>query len=151
MGGFFININFQDLLNQYLANISILRDNLYNLHFNVAGEGSVGFHVTLGEYIMVINNIYDMVAEAIKRHNGYPLLDDSKIKEISTIKDIPSKSFSTKEAQNIVLHNFNTINSMTNQLGEYSIKNREFNVLNIVLEFNKFLSKNIWFLTMEKY
>lgn len=139
------------MLNQYLANIVVLKNNLYTLHFNIIGEGSSDYHNTIGEYIVVLNNIYDMIAESIKKRGGFVLIDNNKINEISTIKSLTNKNYLTNEAKNTILHDFNTINNMNNQLGDYSVKNREFDVFNIVLEFNKFLSKNIWFLTMEKY
>ena len=139
------------MLNQYLANILVLRNNLYILHFNVVGEGSYDLHKRIGDYITIINNIYDMIAESIKARGGFVLIDSIKINDISTIKQINNKSYTSNEASNILLHDFNTINHMNNQLGDYSNKNREYDVFNIVLEFNKFLSKNIWFLTMEKY
>lgn len=147
----FIKINFIDMLNQYLANIVVLKNNLYTLHFNIIGEGSSDYHNIIGDYIVVLNNIYDMIAESIKKRGGFVLIDNSKINEISTIKSLTNKNYLTNEAKNTILHDFNTINNMNNQLGDYSVKNREFDVFNIVLEFNKFLSKNIWFLTMEKY
>lgn len=151
MGVLFIKINFIDMLNQYLANIVVLKNNLYTLHFNIIGEGSSDYHNTIGDYIVVLNNIYDMIAESIKKRGGFVLIDNNKINEISTIKSLTNKNYLTNEAKNTILHDFNTINNMNNQLGDYSVKNREFDVFNIVLEFNKFLSKNIWFLTMEKY
>lgn len=147
----FIKINFIDMLNQYLTNIVVLKNNLYTLHFNIIGEGSSEYHNQIGDYIIVLNNIYDMIAESIKKRGGFVLLDNNKINEISTIKPITNKNYLTNEAKNTVLHDFNTINNINNQLGDYSVKNREFDIFNIVLEFNKFLSKNIWFLTMEKY
>ena len=147
----FIKINFIDMLNQYLANIVVLKNNLYTLHFNIIGEGSSDYHNTIGEYIVVLNNIYDMIAESIKKRGGFVLIDNNKINEISTIKSLTNKNYLTDEAKNTILHDFNTVNNMNNQLGDYSVKNREFDVFNIVLEFNKFLSKNIWFLTIEKY
>lgn len=148
---FFINVNFIDMLNQFLANIVVLKENLYLLHFNVIGEESSDFHKTLGDYITTINNIYDMVAESIKTRGGFVIFDNNKIKDISTIKSLTNKTYLTSEAKNIILRDFNVINNMNNQLGDYSVKNREYDVFNIVLEFNKFLTKNIWFLTMEKY
>ena len=147
----FIKINFIDMLNQYLTNIVVLKNNLYTLHFNIIGEGSSEYHNQIGDYIIVLNNTYDMIAESIKKRGGFVLLDNNKINEISTIKPITNKNYLTNEAKNTVLHDFNTINNINNQLGDYSVKNREFDIFNIVLEFNKFLSKNIWFLTMEKY
>lgn len=147
----FINVNFIDMLNQFLANIVVLKENIYLLHFNVIGEESSDFHKTLGDYIVTINNVYDMISESIKARGGFVIFDNHKIKDISTLKALNNKTYLTNEAKTIVLKDFNIINNMNNQLGDYSVKNREYDVFNIVLEFNKFLTKNIWFLTMEKY
>ena len=51
------------MLNQYLTNIYMLRNNIYNLHFNIKGEGSSGFHEKLNYDIEEVNKFYDSLAE----------------------------------------------------------------------------------------
>lgn len=147
---FFININFIDMLNQYLANINILITNLNILYYNLINDDN-NFRNTINNYINTISNINKEIGEAIKERGGFILIDNNKIKEISTIKILANKNYSSKEEKGIINNMFNIINNITKQLGEYTLKNREYDIFSIVIEFNKFLNKNIWHLTMEKY
>ena len=87
------------MLNQYLTNIYMLRNNIYNLHFNIKGEGSSGFHEKLNYDIEEVNKFYDSLAELIKKIGGYPIMNLEEIKMISTIKEISSKDYTKKEAE----------------------------------------------------
>jgi len=147
---FFIKFNYVDMLNQYLTNIFIFKNNLYNLHFNIKGEGSSNFHQELGNDIKELNLLYEKLAEIIKKIGGYPIMNLDEIKTISTIKEISSKDYTIKEAGSILLNDLLVINNMNNQVGEYSLKNYDLNSINLVLDFNKYLSKRIWLLRMDK-
>ena len=139
------------MLNQYLTNIYILKNNLYNLHFNIKGEGSSSFHEELTNDINKINKMYDNLAELIKKIGGYPIMNLDEIKSISRIKEIESKNYNIKEAGSIILNDYSIINNMNNQVGEYSLKNYDLKSINLVLDFNKYLSKRIWLLNMDMY
>lgn len=139
------------MLNQYLTNIYILKNNLYNLHFNIKGEGSSSFHEELTNDINEINKMYDNLAELIKKIGGYPIMNLDEIKSISRIKEIESKNYNIKEAGSIILNDYSIINNMNNQVGEYSLKNYDLKSINLVLDFNKYLSKRIWLLNMDMY
>ena len=145
---FFINFNVVDMLNQYLTNIFILRNNLYNLHFNIKGEGASGFHKDLNNDINNINMFYDNLSEIIKKMGGYPITNLEEIIKISTIKEIVSKDYNVNEASNIMLSNYSIINNMNQQVGEYALKKYNLEILNFSLNFNKFLANTIWLLKM---
>ena len=119
----------------YFVNVYI--DSIYGVILEIEEEKL--------EYIEYYDDAVDMKISLHREEFLY------KIKDISTIKSLSNKTYLTNEAKTIVLKDFNIINNMNNQLGDYSVKNREYDVFNIVLEFNKFLTKNVWFLTMEKY
>lgn len=146
----FIKFNFIDMLNQYLTNIYMLKNNLYNLHFNIKGEEASDIHKDITNDINIINDIYDRVSELIKKIGGYPIMNLDEIKNISSIKEIPSKDYSKNEALNILLNDLTLINNMNNQVGEYGLKNYDFETLNLVLFFNQYLQKRIWLLKMNK-
>jgi len=146
----FIKFNFVDMLNQYLTNVYVLKNNLYNLHFNLKGEGSSSFHEELANDIIEINDFYDKLAELIKKIGGYPIMNLEEIKNISTIKEISSKDYTPKEAMSLLLNDLAVINSMNNQVGEYAIKNYDLKSINLVLDFNKYLGKRIWLLQINK-
>ena len=138
------------MLNQYLTNIYILKNNIYNLHFNIKGVGSSGFHEKLNYDIEAVNKFYDSLAELIKKIGGYPIMNLEEIKMISTIKEISSKDYTKKEAENLLLNDLTVINSMNKQVGEYALKNYDLMSINLVLDFDKYLQKRIWLLEMDK-
>ena len=73
-----------------------------------------------------------------------------EIKNISTIKEIPSKDYQISEANNIVLNNLNLINNMNKQVGEYAFKKNDLDSINLVLSFDKYLQQALWLLKMNK-
>ena len=73
-----------------------------------------------------------------------------EIKMISTIKEISSKDYTKKEAENLLLNDLTVINSMNKQVGEYALKNYDLMSINLVLDFDKYLQKRIWLLEMNK-
>ena len=138
------------MLNQYLTNIFILKTNLYNLYFNIKGEGGTSFHQSIKQDINNVNSMYINLAELIKKIGGYPIMKLEEIKNISTIKEIPSKDYQISEANNIVLNNLNLINNMNKQVGEYAFKKNNLDSINLVLSFDKYLQQALWLLKMNK-
>lgn len=138
------------MLNQYLTNIFILKTNLYNLYFNIKGEGGTSFHQSIKQDINNVNSLYINLAELIKKIGGYPIMNLEEIKNISTIKEIPSKDYQISEANNIVLNNLNLINNMNKQVGEYAFKKNDLDSINLVLSFDKYLQQALWLLKMNK-
>ena len=146
----FITFNYVDMLNQYLTNIFILKTNLYNLYFNIKGEGGTSFHQSIKQDINKVNSMYINLAELIKKIGGYPIMKLEEIKNISTIKEIPSKDYQVNEANNIVINNLNLINNMNKQVGEYAFKKNDLDSINLVLSFDKYLQQALWLLKMNK-
>ena len=136
------------MLNQYLSNLFICKMNLYNLHFNIKGEGSSSLHQELTNDINKFNEFCDRFAELIKKIGGYPIMRLEEIKKISTVKEISSKDYTPKEAEKIMIHDLTIINNMNNQVGEYALKNYNLRSINLILEFNQYLQNRIWLLTM---
>ena len=137
------------MLNQFLTNIYVLKNNINNLHFNIVEKGSSSFHEYLNNDIDKLNKIYDKLAELIKKIGGYPIMNSEEIRNISTIKEISSKDYTIKEANSLLLNDLSVINSMNNQVGEYALKNYDLNSINLVLDFNNYLSKRIFLLKMD--
>lgn len=138
------------MLNQFLTNIFILKNNFYNLYFNIKGKGSSSLVYNMQEDIKNLNLAYLNLAELIKKIGGYPIMNLVEIKNISTIKEIASKDYDINEASDIMLSNLTLINNMNKQVGEYAFKNNELDSINFVLNFSKYLEKSIWLLKMNK-
>ena len=138
------------MLNQFLTKKFVLKNNFYNLYFNIKGKGSSGLVYNMREDIKSLNLAYLNLAELIKKIGGYPIMNLVEIKNISTIKEITSKDYDIKEASDIMLSNLTLINNMNKQVGEYAFKNNELDSINFVLNFSKYLEKSIWLLKMNK-
>ncbi len=140
----FIKFNYIDMLNQYLTNIFIFKNNLYNLYFNLKGEGIDSILIDLQNDLNKFNIYYEKLSILIKKIGGYPIMNLEEVKSISTIKQISSKDYTLKETKGILINDFKVINSMNNQVGEYALKNYDFQSINLILDLNNFLSNRIY-------
>ena len=131
------------MLNQYFTNVYILKTNVCNLYLNIQGEDNNIIKKELLDDLKSINNFYLILGSLIKKIGGSPILNLEEIKSISTLKEISSQDYTTKEALNILYNNLSVINNMNNQVGEYALKNFKFSSINLVLEFNKYLEKRV--------
>ena len=139
----FIKFNYINMLNQYLANIYILKHNLYNLYFNLIGEGSDSFKKEILEILNKLNNIYINMSLLIKKIGGYPITNLDEIKNISSIKLISSKDYTLEYTNKLLLNDFKLMNCINNQVGEYALKHLDLKSINLILEINKFLEERI--------
>ena len=139
-----MKFNYQDMLNQYLTNIFLLKHNLATLYFNLKGEGSDNFKNALRKDLDSFSKIYLDLAILIKKIGGYPIMNLEEIKNISTIKEISSKDYTPKEAASLLLNDLKVVNSMNNQVGEYALKNYDLRSINLLLEFNQYLQNRIF-------
>lgn len=128
----------------------MLRNNFYNLYFNIKGKGSSSLIASLENDIKNLNIIYVNLSQLIKKIGGFPIMNLSEIKNISTIKEIISKDYDVDEVSDIMLSNLTLINNMNKQVGEYAFKNNDLDSINFVLTFNNYLSNNIRLLKMNK-
>ena len=141
-----IKFNYIDMLNQYLINIFITKNNLYNLYFNTKGEGSSSIRNNLLFDINEFNNMYIKLSLLIKKIGGFPIMNFDEMKNISTIKQISSKDYTPSLTIKLLLNDLKIINSMNNQVGEYSLKKFDFKSINLILEFNKYLENRLQWL-----
>ena len=87
------------MLNQYLTNIFILKTNLYNLYFNIKGEGATSFHQSIKQDINNVNSMYINLAELIKKIGGYPIMKLEEIKNSEKTIIIYEAPHKNKSAQ----------------------------------------------------
>ena len=134
------------MLNQFLTNIFVLKNNINNLYYNTIEKEGSSFRLYLEDDINEVNKIYSNLVKLIKKIGSYPILNLEEIKNISTIKEISSKDYTIKEANSLLLNDLSVVNSMNNQVGEYALKNYDLSSINLVLDFNNYLSKRIYLL-----
>ena len=129
------------MLNEYLANIYIVKNNLENLYFNTIGEDK--YKIISKKIILDFNNIFFNISILIKKIGGNPIMNLEKINKISKIKQINSKDYTPKETINLLLKNYNTLNNINTQVGEYSLKMFNLRSINLTLNINNYLQERI--------
>ena len=125
-----------NILNEYMSNIKVEDNNLYNLHFNVVGMSFMGLHKKIQEYYENFNIFYDSLAERIKMLDGYPITSLVKFEEISTIKSMKSMNFNANQVLNILDNDFSFLVEYTKDLIKvFNDKNDYYtsNILNNIL------------------
>lgn len=135
------NVN---ILNEYMSNIKVETNNLYNLHFNVIGMSFMGLHKKLQEYYENFNLFYDNIAERIKMLNGFPITSLPKIEEISTIKSMKSMDFSANQVFNILDNDFAFLTEYTKDLIKVFQEKKDYYTDHILTNILIYLEKELW-------
>lgn len=135
------NIN---ILNEYMANIKVEINNLYNLHFNVVGMSFMGLHKKLQEYYEKFNIFFDNIAERIKMLNGYPITSLVKIEEVSTIKSMKSMDFNANQVMNILDNDFSFLIEYTKDLIKLFSEKNDYYTSSMLTDILMYLEKETW-------
>ena len=135
------NIN---ILNEYLSNLKVESNNLYNLHFNVVGMSFMGLHKKLQEYYENFNNFYDSIAERIKMLNGYPITSLVKIEVVSTIKSMKSMDFSANQVLSILDNDFSFLTEYTKDLIKVFSDRNDYYTNNLLNDILMYIEKELW-------
>ena len=135
------NVN---ILNEYMSNIKVETNNLYNLHFNVIGMSFMGLHKKLQEYYENFNLFYDNIAERIKMLNGFPITSLPKIEEISTIKSMKSMDFSANQVFSILDNDFAFLTEYTKDLIKVFQEKKDYYTDYILTNILIYLEKELW-------
>ncbi len=133
-----------DILNEYMANLKVEVNNLYNLHFNVTGSMFREIHLLLEKYYKEFGQMYDQVAERIKMLKGYPLTNLVKIEEISQIKSMQSRNYTEEQVFDVLNNDFAYLRDYTKDLIGYFAKENDPYTSHMLLEFLMFLEKELW-------
>lgn len=135
------NIN---LLNEYMSNLKVENNNLYNLHFNIIGSSFMGLHKKLEEYYNEISKMYDGVAERIKMLDGFPITSLKEIENTSQIKSMISQNYTGNQVLEILDNDFTFLSLYTKDLIEYFIKEKDYYTVNQMTKNLDFFEKEAW-------
>ncbi|MDD2181587.1 MAG: DNA starvation/stationary phase protection protein [Bacilli bacterium] len=136
-----------EILNEYLSNLKVLNNNLYNLHFNVIGEHFFTLHKKLDDYYNKVAEMYDAVAERIKMLNQYPITSLVEYEEKSTIKSMRSQDFTTKQVYSVLINDFSFMLAFSKELEEYSNSINDHITSSLMSDNINFFEKELWMLT----
>lgn len=133
-----------NILNEYMANIKVENNNLYNLHFNIVGMSFMGLHKKLQEYYENFNNFYDSLSERIKMLDGFPITSLVKFEETSTIKSMKSMNFNANQVLNILDNDFSFLVEYTKDLIKVFNDKNDYYTSNILNNILMYLEKELW-------
>lgn len=133
-----------DILNEYMVNLKVLNNNLYNLHFNIVGESFFGLHKKLQNYYEKLALMYDSTAERIKMLNGMPFTSLREIEDISTIKSMKSMNFNGKQVLEVLDNDFTFMKDYTKDLISYYGKENDYYTVSMLENNLCFFEKELW-------
>lgn len=135
------NIN---ILNEYMSNLKVLNNNLYNMHFNIIGASFFGLHRKLQDYYEQVSLMYDSIAERIKMLNGYPITSLKKIEDTSTIKSMRSMDYSGNQVLEVLDNDFCFLVDYTKDLINIFEREGDYYTSSILSDNLKFFEKELW-------
>lgn len=133
-----------NILNEYMSNIKVESNNLYNLHFNIVGMSFMGLHKKLQEYYENFNIFYDSLSERIKMLDGFPITSLVKFEEISTIKSMKSMNFNANQVLSILDNDFLFLVEYTKDLIKVFNDKLDYYTSSILNNILLFLEKELW-------
>lgn len=133
-----------EILNEYMANLKVLNNNLYNMHFNTIGPGFMSLHKKLEEYYNEVALMYDKVAERIKMLDGYPITSLKKIEDISSIKSMKSQDYTANQVMEVLDNDFPFLIEYSKDLIEYFEHEKDYYTVNILNENLMYFTKQSW-------
>lgn len=139
-----------DILNEYMANIKVEINNLYNMHFNIVGSSFFEVHKNLEEYIQKFSLFYDEIAQRIKMLNGYPLTNLIKIEELSQIKSMQSRDYTGDMVKDVLENDFTYLKDYSKDLINYFSKENDIYTSHMLLEIMSYLEKEAWMIKMSR-
>lgn len=133
-----------ELLNDYMSNLKVMNNNLYNMHFNIVGASFFGMHKKLQDYYEKLALMYDSVAERIKMLGGYPITSLKQISEVSTIKSMTSMDYTGKQVLEVLDNDFSFLASYTRDLLDVFNGKGDIYTTNMLAENLNFFEKELW-------
>lgn len=133
-----------EILNEYMANLKVLNNNLYNMHFNTIGPGFMSLHKKLEEYYNEVALMYDKVAERVKMLDGYPITSLKKIEDISSIKSMKSQDYTANQVMEVLDNDFPFLIEYSKDLIEYFEHEKDYYTVSILNENLMYFTKQSW-------
>ncbi|MDD3392412.1 MAG: DNA starvation/stationary phase protection protein [Bacilli bacterium] len=144
------NLKPEVILNQYLSNLKVLNNNLYNLHFNVIGNDFFTLHLKLDDYYRKVADMYDEIAERIKMIGSFPVTSLTEYEEISTIKSMKSQNYTSKQVLDILENSFSFMISLAYDLVNYFSKLGDDTTSGIISSQLSYFEKQLWMVKASK-
>ncbi len=130
--------------NIFLADLLVGYVNLHNLHFNVKGPGFKYVHEYLEGLYDQVHAIYDEVAEKMRMDEEIPVTKVSKYLELTQVKELEEKEWTTKEAFEQALKLFEYFRNMAHEIRKEADANDDYPWVSMLEDIISGLDKEIW-------
>ena len=145
-----MNSNYQQqivpYLNQFLSNIAVFTNKLYNYHWNIVGPDFFPLHLKFQEYYEKGNDEFDIIAERIKQLGGYPITSLAQYSSISGIKEADSKNYGGVEAIKNIVTDYKFIHKMGADIASYASSMGDGVTSGLIGEYLTYIEKQLWML-----
>ncbi|WIV11786.1 DNA starvation/stationary phase protection protein [Proteiniborus sp. MB09-C3] len=136
-----------DLLQNYLANLSILNVKLHNIHWNVVGGKFMEVHNFTEEIYDELFKNLDEVAELLKMKNIMPLSTIAEYLEKATVQEIKAKDFTVKESLEVIKKDMELMKELATDIRNTADEEGDFETVAIFEDYVAYYSKNLWFVS----
>jgi starvation-inducible DNA-binding protein len=133
-------------LNQFLSNIAVLTNKMYNYHWNVTGPHFFVLHGKFQEYYEKGNEMFDEVAERIKQLDGFPITSLAAYENTAGIRSAESKKYSASEAVNNTISDFKYLHRIGTDIAGYAESIGDGATKSIIGDYLTYLEKQLWML-----
>jgi starvation-inducible DNA-binding protein len=133
-------------LNQFLSNIAVLTNKMYNYHWNITGPHFFTIHSKFKEYYEKGNEMFDEVAERIRQLDGFPITSLAIYESTAGIRASESKKYSGSEAVTNTISDFKYIHRVGSDIASYAESIGDGATKSIIGEYLTYLEKQLWML-----
>jgi starvation-inducible DNA-binding protein len=133
-------------LNQFLSNIALLTNKMYNYHWNITGPYFFVLHSKFKDYYEKGNEMFDIIAKRIKQLNGSPITSLAIYESTAGIRAAESKKYNGSEAISNTISDFKYIHRIGSDIASYAESIGDRATGNIVGEYLTYLEKQLWML-----
>ena len=137
-----------DLLQEYIGNLALWNVKLHNLHWNVVGPNFMEIHEFTEEIYDNVFEQFDQVAELLKMKNQIPLATMAEYLEITTLKEISTKEYDTRETLEIVKKDLELMKDLATKIRNSANEEDDFETVAIFEDYVADYSKNLWFVNV---
>jgi starvation-inducible DNA-binding protein len=139
-------MNKVELMNKYVADLSVMNVKFHNLHWNVTGRNFHGVHVFLEQLYDDLFEKFDEVAERIKMLGKFPKASVKAYLETSTVEELEDKDYDIKETFQITHAELNFLRDSAIAVRAAADEEGDFVTVAMMEDHVAGYDKNIWFI-----
>lgn len=135
------------MMNQMVADLSVLNTKFHNMHWNVVGERFEPVHVYLEKLYDMFFEQYDEVAERMKMLGEYPLASLKSYLETTSVEELEVKDYQIKDVFSIVKADLENLKKLAVDLRALADDEGDFGTVAMLEDMVGDYDKELWFIT----